>query len=71
MIGMISILVLVQIFCLDITVGGKAGFGHSGYSDSDHKDYLDSLNYKNALDPGFAVGGFCTVVLTEMIDIQP
>jgi hypothetical protein len=68
---MISMLIPAQIFCLDITVGGKAGFGHSGYSGSDHRDYLDANNQKNAFFPTFAVGGFGTVVITEMIDIQP
>ena len=67
----ISILIPAHIFCLDITVGGKAGFGHSGYSGSDHRDYLDSINHKNAFYPKFTFGGFATVVVTEMIDIQP
>lgn len=67
----ISILIPAQIFSLDIIVGGKAGFGHSGYSGSDHKDYLDSINHINAFYPTFAAGGFATVVVTEMIDIQP
>ena len=75
----ISLLVVIVVvlfipfsgFCLDTTVGVKAGVGFFSYLGEDYGDFLDTYNLTNDRKLGFAGGVSVTLEFTDVFALQP